>query len=307
MNTDTKYSGYMDSPPPFPILAGILRGSRALDFTRFDDFATRKLRQMWPHDLKGLDETAQDYACETVVLAQRWNMPELLKRAFYELVRSQELGQILDESDEEENGQDAGRYEEDINSLISRADLVRLIKARENLHLEWYLIADAPPSSEAYPCPLAAHGGDDKPDAEADEASDPGEVEGANEGVGADGEGDEEEGKDDEDDEEDDDDSDSVFENTEETPAAACLSAREDFQFIWKQKVKDSGVYEDFMYDPICGLDKLVEMEWERDGFCKGCVKSWRNAWMKKEDKLWENMELWLKLPKIPESPKKSL
>ncbi|KAH8091783.1 hypothetical protein BXZ70DRAFT_467829 [Cristinia sonorae] len=243
---------YMDSPLPFDMLASLLRCSRALDFTRFDKLATSKLRLMWPSELENLDSDSIEHASETIVLAKQWNMPELLKRAFYELVRTTSLGQEVGDDDDDDDDAEA---EDAKNKIISRADLVRLIKTREKLHLEWILGADSPPSLEDFPCPISKLLDDG---AEADAAK--------------------------------------------KEEATACAEARADFHTLWTEKVKDSGIYEDHMYDPICGIDKLVDIEWEQEGFCRGCALSWETAWRNKQEKIWENLDLWLNLPKITDA-----
>lgn len=212
---------------------------------------------MWPPALEDLSTDTIPHASDTVALARRWDMPELLKRAFYELVRSPRLGQELDDDNDNDENESSARDEEDRNIIISRTDLIRLIETREKLHLEWFLCADSPPSAKDYPCPLAA-----PPAASAEPGrSSPAE--------------------------------------SEISTATACAAARENFLTRWIEAVKNSGIYEDHMYDPLCGLDKLAEINWEEEGFCEGCVESWRSAWWGKQEKTWENLELWLNLPKV--------
>ncbi|THH27107.1 hypothetical protein EUX98_g7080 [Antrodiella citrinella] len=257
---------YLDSPLPFPVLAGLLRASRALEFSRFNDIATRKLQQLWPYQLEKLTVDPKDHASETIVLARQWDMPELLKRAFYELVRTTSLGQELfeDEEDEDGEGNDSAMNDEERNKTISRADLIRLVMTREKLHLEWLFTADSPPSALEFPCPLAVV--DPKAAAVADGPAP------------------------------------SSPSGSKTAAADQCYAARADFSAIWSEKVKQTGVYEDHLYDPICGMDNLALIEWEKAGFCDGCVESWKIVWKKKQEKLWENLELWLKLPEIPQA-----
>lgn len=139
--------------------------------------------------------------------------------------------------------------------------------------------------------------------ADKDEEEDEGEGdedEDEDEGEG-DGDG-EDEDSDDEDEDDEDDPNDADYNDDEDIPEnrlELCKDARLEFDNIWIQKVKRSGIYEDYMYDPICGLERLCNIDWEEEGFCKGCVRSWKNAWTKKRVKLWGDLDFWLKLPDL--------
>ena len=56
---------------------------------------------MWPSELSKLNAEVIPNASETIVLAKRCDMPELLKRAYYELLRTGGLGQDEDGSEDE--------------------------------------------------------------------------------------------------------------------------------------------------------------------------------------------------------------
>lgn len=64
----------------------------------------------------------------------------------------------------------------------------------------------------------------------------------------------------------------------------------------WQEKVVRGGVFEEGMYDPIVGLQRLGEVRWEEQ-VCKGCVGVWRDVWEKMRVKLWGQLDLWLGLP----------
>ena len=142
---------YIFKPPPFPELAAILRAAQALKFAIPFEFAARILRQMWPPSLSELTLAPVPHANETIVLAKTCTMPELLKRAYYELLRTGGLGQDEEDSDSEDERMEAIPKRE---TRIARSDLVLLIKTREHLALEWFFAASSPPQAEAFPCPL---------------------------------------------------------------------------------------------------------------------------------------------------------
>lgn len=139
-----RLSSYVYQPPDFPQLAAILRAARTLSFEAMDAFASRALQEMWPAGLSKLSSKRIPHACEAVALARKCNMPEIIKRAFYELLRRSQLGQ-----------DDDGDFEdpEMAEKRVSRGDLIRLIKAREELTSRWVRYIDNPPD---IPCPLAS-------------------------------------------------------------------------------------------------------------------------------------------------------
>ena len=98
---------------------------------------------MWPAALERLSEAPIQHATETVILARRCDMPELLKRALYELLRTARRGQ----------DEDADLEDPDVaRKLIPRQDLVRLIVARDELVDRWCSAAVGPPK---IPCSLS--------------------------------------------------------------------------------------------------------------------------------------------------------
>ncbi|KAF9234955.1 hypothetical protein BU15DRAFT_78503 [Melanogaster broomeanus] len=56
----------------------------------------------------------------------------------------------------------------------------------------------------------------------------------------------------------------------------------------WECCVHDSGVYQAFLFDPICGLQALIDIDWEQAGWCQECVRVRREAWSQEREKLWE-------------------
>ena len=148
-------------------------------------------------------------------------MPELSKRAFYELVRTTRLGE----------DEDADTEDPDVmNAMISRQDLARLIKAREELVSRWIFTAGGPPDLTC------------------------GTV-------------------------------------TDHPPLDKAKLLND-----WQEHVKSS-LFEECIYDPLVGLQRLIDIKWEGLGYCGACVGAWRDVWQAQRVKLWQQLDLWLDLP----------
>jgi hypothetical protein len=50
------------------------------------------------------------------------------------------------------------------------------------------------------------------------------------------------------------------------------------------------------MNDPLMGLQDLIDIPWEEEGFCEGCVDARTNAWNESRERLWSNVDVWLGL-----------
>lgn len=259
-------STYRHGLPPFDFIASVLRASHALKFEKSYHFALDTLRDMWPTSLAKVTETRIPHAAATVVLARTCNEPSLLKRPFYELLRTAFLGQekvddVLDVSSPDEIDEEA-RYQ-----IISRKDLVSLIRCDKLMLLRWLQVVARPPSPPSYPCPLTIQ-----------EAHIPALEEGPQGGPPNDM---------------------AVDVSVPPEQAAArekCQEAHKCFHLHWAQKVRDSGLFEEYTSDPICGLERLCEIDWAQFGFCEGCVSSWRMSWQNTREKLWNDMDLWFGL-----------
>ncbi|KAF7337225.1 hypothetical protein MSAN_02274900 [Mycena sanguinolenta] len=61
----------------------------------------------------------------------------------------------------------------------------------------------------------------------------------------------------------------------------------------YKKLVQEPGVVDDYLHDPLCGLQVLIEADWAGEGYCGACVKRRREMWANKREKLWENLDIW--------------
>lgn len=237
------HSSFIEKQPSFRTLAAVFCVSRALRFGQIDALATYKLVNMWPNDLHKLSPVRTPYAAETVVLARTYDVPSVLKRAFYELLRSEGFAQQGINVDGA--ALDGSRLVG--NARLSHADLVRLVTTREKLSMAWTLLVGSAPSPASFPCMLQH--------TTASNAA--------------------------------------YSTNTaRERCAAACTNSAA----IWAEWVLDSGLFENWMYDPICGLERLSILDWENSGYCSSCVMTRRQLWSRKREEIWENLDTWLGL-----------
>jgi hypothetical protein len=81
---------YHVETPSFEYIASLLRVSTTLDFPKFREYAIHCLDEAWPSDLANFAVGSKwhEHAAETVALARNFDVPSVLKRALYELVRT---------------------------------------------------------------------------------------------------------------------------------------------------------------------------------------------------------------------------
>ncbi|GBE83708.1 hypothetical protein SCP_0507640 [Sparassis crispa] len=124
---------YALNPPPFPALASLLRAAHALGFPKILDFAKHVLRTMWPPDVAHVSSVRIPHAAETITLARTCGVPEVLKRAYYELLRSPGFKQT-----------DDNHVDTCAKPSLGLAEYMRLVVTREKLQEMWIQIASAP-------------------------------------------------------------------------------------------------------------------------------------------------------------------
>ncbi|KDQ51620.1 hypothetical protein JAAARDRAFT_184840 [Jaapia argillacea MUCL 33604] len=74
-----------------------------------------------------------------------------------------------------------------------------------------------------------------------------------------------------------------------------CLPANEKMMH-WIGSVHTSGIFQKYIYDPICGLQALIDAagEWEKEGYCYECVRTRIETWTDRRERLWDELEFWL-------------
>ncbi|OSC96915.1 hypothetical protein PYCCODRAFT_1212386 [Trametes coccinea BRFM310] len=248
---------YAINPPPFNVVASLIRAAHALSFKAIVAFATHLLHQMWPSDLDKLcrpEERAAAAATQTILLAQDCELPELLRPAYYELLCTPGFGQDLSvylhaessgvpdsaarlkaESDEDEKNAPP--------PTLPASDFVRLANAKQTLQREWQALVRAPPLPSAFVCPLAN----------------------------------------------------AVTARTHDA-ALLCRRAWLAEEAQWYSWIVPTGVFELGMADVFAGMKRLIDIDWHGKGFCVGCVSERRDAWATKRRALWEKLDVLLGL-----------
>ena len=131
-----------------PVLAGILRAARALSFDAQRVWAERIFVRMWPATLDTLTTDPIPHAAVALALARACGLRGVQKRASYELLRMPTFGQAISAAPaahvevEEDSRADADTSLDE----LPRADMLRLLHAREQLVLAWAEIAGAAPT-----------------------------------------------------------------------------------------------------------------------------------------------------------------
>lgn len=108
-------------------MASVLRSSTALGFPSFREAAYYVLEELWPSKLSAYcrDDT-NEYAADTIILAKQYDVPGVLKRAYYELLRSAQFEQY------------------DGETLLSAEELRLLLKTRKHLCDTWACLTSFP-------------------------------------------------------------------------------------------------------------------------------------------------------------------
>ncbi|KAK7682155.1 hypothetical protein QCA50_014742 [Cerrena zonata] len=111
-------------PPQTLDLLSIFRASNSLEFTAVNAFIINRLEDCWTSDCSLVTETRLSHAVEVISLARQSNIPKLLPRAFYEVIR--------DDADVSERN-------------LSNQDCMIALKMQTSLRKEWMLFVKTPP------------------------------------------------------------------------------------------------------------------------------------------------------------------
>ncbi|KAG2045308.1 hypothetical protein BDR03DRAFT_33196 [Suillus americanus] len=240
LQLDKNPMAYYFVPPPFQVLAAILRAATRLGFNTYRAFAVKLLENAWSSSLADLTTESKSNAAEVVILARTCGVEGVLKRAFYEMVRVTGYGL----GDGELDGDDIQE--------ISRADERRLERMREHLISAWSQVAVRVDPS--FKCPNQTK----------ETSGTPGRAH----ILGS-------------------------SSSSPRLPGCPSLSLKKD---AWERRVHDTGFYEEYQFDPLCGLQTLIDIKWEEEGWCSDCVRARREAWTRMRQKTWERIGVWMGL-----------
>ena len=143
---------------PFSKLASILRAAHALGFESIRTFTVTNVLESWSGDIDTLTREAISHAAEAINLGRTCDVPLILKRAFYELIRSPTFGE-----DELQDGMVSSEDESDISLPLSgsrapperhllKKDILKIMTARQHLQSEWIKLTLRLPVSEGFIC-----------------------------------------------------------------------------------------------------------------------------------------------------------
>ena len=85
----------------------------------------------------------------------------------------------------------------------------------------------------------------------------------------------------------------------------SCANMSSVINTLYRILVHDSEIYEKYRYDPLCGLDALIEVPWSRGEdnkhtgryyICSECCKKWKEVWSEERKSLWDDLDTWFKL-----------
>jgi hypothetical protein len=231
---------------------------------------------MWSPRLADLSADRIPHAIESLSLAHACGLKRAKKRVMYELVRSQGYGQNDgdgDENDPEDGNADDEEGEHNVFGSINvrgrgrkkhvklaNADKDALTRARERLTSLWIMTAGYV-AKDFIHCPNAV------PAAAPATAAVAG---GSNPNP--------------------------AIATPDDTLPQPCTTTTPGLTLAHMRLVHESGLMEEYAFDPMCGLQALIDAPWVEAGFCVGCVEMRRKVWQRAREKTWENLGIWFGL-----------
>ncbi|KAJ6467517.1 hypothetical protein C8R47DRAFT_1056120 [Mycena vitilis] len=143
-------------PPRFLTAAAIFRAATTYKFHKFVQFTRQYLLDAFSDDLGAPMNAPIPNAVAAVVLGRTWKLPGILKRAFYELLRSQPETAPRPDDDEIHEG-------ENPLEALEMADIIRLSDAQKHLTMMWLTVLPPPLTASTCsakpPCPATRYSG----------------------------------------------------------------------------------------------------------------------------------------------------
>ncbi|KAF9812761.1 hypothetical protein IEO21_06011 [Rhodonia placenta] len=140
---------FVVKPPPFPVVASILRTAHSLSFASISQFATHVLENMWPNDIARLSTKPKLHAAEAILLAQECRV-SVLKHAYYDLLRTRAFGASIPTVNDDMYLDQSPRSDTSPKAQFLCSDqLVLMVVVRERLQSEWIHIMRGPPKLSA--------------------------------------------------------------------------------------------------------------------------------------------------------------
>nr|GAT60872.1 predicted protein [Mycena chlorophos] len=144
---------FADDPPSFPTAASIFRAATSifraassLSCKPFEQYAQKYIENIYSDDLADLGSDTVPNPVAAIVLGRKWGLPRILKRAFYELLRSTTIAELLlgQPGNPEESDMDDESPSQETDRL-PRRDVICLLEAQKRLSVAWMaVLADCP-------------------------------------------------------------------------------------------------------------------------------------------------------------------
>ncbi|KAJ7609243.1 hypothetical protein DFH06DRAFT_1017343 [Mycena polygramma] len=139
--------------PRFLTAAAIFRAATTYKFHKFVEFTREYLLDEFPDDLGAMTLAPIPNAASAVLLGRTWNLPGILKRVFYELLRSQPQAPPSPD--------DGVRESQNPLEGLEMADIIRLSHAQKRITTVWLSVLPASLSantcSAKAPCAATRH------------------------------------------------------------------------------------------------------------------------------------------------------
>ncbi|KAJ7812715.1 hypothetical protein B0H14DRAFT_1451894 [Mycena olivaceomarginata] len=134
--------------PPFLTLAAIFRAATTFKFHKFRQYTSRYLLEWFSDDVDELSSSVLPQPAAAVLLGRTWNLPGILKRAFYELLRTK--------PDEPPTRDDETVNMSNRLQGWEMADITRLGEAQKHLTAAWLSVLTIATSDTCKtPCPAS--------------------------------------------------------------------------------------------------------------------------------------------------------
>lgn len=61
----------------------------------------------------------------------------------------------------------------------------------------------------------------------------------------------------------------------------------------WGKLLEDTGIYILGHTDQICGLARLVQLNWKDHGYCRHCNRKMKEKWWRLRQECWDDLDGW--------------
>ncbi|KAJ7096982.1 hypothetical protein C8R43DRAFT_853615, partial [Mycena crocata] len=209
--------------PQFLTASAVFRAATVFKFEKFEKFTKKYLLDMFSNRLEDLTVDSVAYSATAVDLGRTWNLPGIIKRAMYELVRAPPEAPPPSNSSSDGDNDTSSPLES-----LEANDVIRLLNTQKHLSAEWLSVLTVER------CPAKPH----------------------------------------------------------------CTASNRSAGWSAIVGGKDrTNILHKFRYDPICGLDALIAVNWiSTCSFCEACAGARRKALREKQVEIWRDLDRWFEI-----------